>query len=272
MVNFRAKRLGQYFLADKKFLDKLIEAADLKNDDVVLEIGAGTGILTLEIAKYVSKVIAIEKDSSFLETWNIKRETYPNVEFIIADALKILPDLCFKLHDSRFKIIGNIPYYITGRLLRILGELENKPSLIILTMQKEVAERICSSPPRMNLLAACIQFWAKPEVVACVPRGAFRPHPEVDSAVIRLIPDNKLEADISEKYFKVVKAGFRQPRKLLINNLWTRGVDIFKNVGSKIKLTGTLRGLGIKENARPQDLGIEEWKNLARKIMGVQLP
>lgn len=187
-----SKYLGQHFLINKDKLREIIEALDLKDGDTVIEIGPGHGELTDGIMNYESgiRVIAIEKDKNLATSLREKFLHNKNIQIIQGDVLDVLSSI---IHNSSFiiqnyKIVGNIPYYITGYLLRILGELEEKPSLIVLTVQKEVAERVCAEPPRMNLLAASVQFWAKTEIVGYISKKDFQPAPEVDSAIIKLIP------------------------------------------------------------------------------------
>ena len=206
-----------------------------------------------------------------------------NIEIIQGDALKILPDLCSKFHDLSFKIVGNIPFYITGYLLRILGELEKKPSLIVLTVQKEVAERVCAEPPRMNLLAASVQFWAEPKIIDYIPKTDFQPQPKVDSAIIKLVISNQPLAT-SENYYKLIKIIFKQPRKTILNNL-ASGVKyqassiknqkipissrIIDKVGTKEEIIKILETLKISPTDRPQNLTIEQIKNLSVQLSSI---
>src|SRR3989344_1415922 len=182
--------LGQHFLKNKAKLKKIIDALELKDGDIVVEVGPGHGELTQEIQK--SKISETEQvrygaGKNQSANWRTKiknidpvrskileisadlskiNRTSNGVEIIYGDALKVLPNLTNELKNLKtYKLTGNIPYYITGYLLRILGELENKPSLIVLTIQKEVAQRVCAKPPKMNLLAASIQFWAEPKII-----------------------------------------------------------------------------------------------------------
>ncbi|MFN3302081.1 MAG: 16S rRNA (adenine(1518)-N(6)/adenine(1519)-N(6))-dimethyltransferase RsmA, partial [Patescibacteria group bacterium] len=163
-----------------------IKSANLSKDDVVLEIGPGTGILTLELAKRAKKVIAVEKDEKMIEILKdvLKNSGIQNVQIIKGDILKLLTSH-FQLPTS-FKVVGNIPYYLTSRLLRNLLELKKKPKLIVLMVQKEVAQRICAKPPKMNLLAVSVQFYGKPEIVSYVSKKSFWPRPKVDSAIIKI--------------------------------------------------------------------------------------
>ena len=174
-------KLGQHFLKNKTKLRKIVEALELKDGDVVIEIGPGHGELTDELrsANHKLKIIAIEKDEELAESLKEKFKNNKNIKIIEGDALKLLPQLTddqrLTIYDKRlttdnYKIAGNIPYYITGYLFRILGELENKPSLIVLLIQKEVAERVCARPPKMSLLAASVQFWAEPKIISNVSK------------------------------------------------------------------------------------------------------
>lgn len=283
-------RLGQHFLINKEKIGKIVKTLDLKRGDVVVEIGPGHGELTSEIvSKFQSlkagkfRIIAVEKDKGLAESLKKKFAKNKNIEIIEGDALKIIPRLTtdYGLQTTDYKLTGNIPYYITGYLLRILGELEkNKPSLIVLTIQKEVAERVCAlrqglrlssaeSPqgrPKMNLLAASVQFWAKPEIIEYVSKKDFKPAPKVDSAIVRLSPTQIYAykyAD-SRRYYQFIKILFKQPRKTILNN-----VSKFQSIKvSKEGLTEKLREVGIEANARPQDLNIERIDLLYNNFRG----
>jgi 16S rRNA (adenine1518-N6/adenine1519-N6)-dimethyltransferase len=212
--------LGQNFLIDEAALAKIVEAAELSQNDVVLEVGPGTGILTKELAKRTKKVIAVEKDPKMVEI--IKQETkdYNNVEIIEGDILKLDNKEIEKL--GPYKVVANIPYYLTSHLIRIFLEPSevDPPTVMILLLQKEVAERICSTPPDMSLLSVSVQFYAEPKLIDYVPKESFWPVPKVDSAILKIVPQINSERkniDI-KKFFKIVKAGFSQPRKQLLNN------------------------------------------------------
>lgn len=273
------KKLGQYFLFNQKKIRKIVAALDLCPGDVLIEIGPGHGELTREIIKELKSVAAnewefilIEKDKKLVLELQRKFQREKGVIVIEGDALKNLESQIFRLcHQpmvsarqanlkntnsesviKNLKIVGNIPYYITGYLLRILGELKNKPSLIVITIQKEVAERICSQPPKMNLLAASVQFWAEPKIVERIFRNDFRPQPEVESAVLRLavrIPQpSEKEAKI---YYPFIRRLFQQPRKTIGNNLKSMVPDCRS------------RNFGVDLNLRPQNLFLEQIKKLA---------
>jgi len=284
--------LGQHFLKNKVKLREIVEALELKDGDVVIEIGPGHGELTNEIVLKLQslkvenfKIIAIEKDREFAS--NLKEEfgNNKNIEIIEGDILKIFPEV-----TTNYKIVGNIPYYITGYLFRILGELEHKPELIVLLIQKEVAERVCAKKGDMNLLAASVQFWAEPKIIDYVSRNDFEPAPKVDSAIIKLLPVtsqllSRLKCN-KEKYYKFIKILFKQPRKTILNNLLLGITDqniailsdsmlsdriaedkkenelqiINKEENKKeIKeeIVEKLKKVGVGPNARPQNLSVE---------------
>ena len=275
-------KLGQHFLLNKKKIGKIVEALDLKSGDVVIEIGPGHGELTESIKYHPPvggssiKIIAIEKDENLADFLREKFSQDKNIEIIEGDALKILPNLVnstLRTSDvhwtsdvQKLKIVGNIPYYITGYLFRILGELENKPSLIVLTIQKEVAQRICAKPPKMNLLAASAQFWAEPKIVGYVPKKDFRPAPKVDSAIIKLKPFATASCS-SDKYYKFIKILFKQPRKTILNNLVASIKHQVVSTGyqaSREKIIKKLQEIGVDPQARPQNLSIEQIKELSK--------
>jgi 16S rRNA (adenine1518-N6/adenine1519-N6)-dimethyltransferase len=250
------KRLGQNFLIDKNVLRKIVEAAELSKNDTVLEVGPGIGNLTIELAKKVKKVIAVEKDERMIEILKerLKEERIKNVEIVNEDILKFLPS--FKERRS-YKVVANIPYYLTSRLIRNLLEIERKPKLIVLMVQKEVAQRICAKPPNMNLLAVSVQFYAKPEIVSFVSKNCFWPRPKVDSAIIKISNIKKQKPTKEEKlFFEIVKAGFSHPRKQLINNL-SKGLKKNKKIVEE-----WLLNCGISPDKRAENLSIEEWKRL----------
>lgn len=256
--------LGQHFLKNKAKLQKIVEALELKRGDVVIEIGSGKGALTdeLRIKNNELRIIAIEKDKNLAEFLREKYKDDKKIEIIQGDALKILPQIVSQFPNfpiSNYKIVGNIPYYITGYLFRILGELEHKPETIVLLIQKEVAERVCAKKGDMNLLAASIQFWAEPKIIGYVSKKDFSPPPKVESAIIKLMPItfqllSRLKCN-KEDYYKFIKILFKQPRKTVLNNI-EAGIKNYELRISKEEIIGKLEKMGIKPNARPQDLEI----------------
>lgn len=256
--------LGQHFLKDKKVLEKIADSLNISSQDIIVEVGPGHGELTQYILEESpKKIIAIEKDKDLVSSIQYLVSENDNLEVIEGDALKILPTISktYNLKSFTFKIVGNIPYYITGKLLRVMGELAHKPDLIVLTIQKEVAERLCAEPPKMNLLAASVRFWGEPEIVKTVSRNAFRPRPKVESAIIRITPrkDPKNQEEI-QKYYNFIKALFKQPRKTILNNL-VEGSNYTKQ-----EVENFLKSRGIEPKLRPQNLDADTINNLSQSF------
>lgn len=253
------RKLGQHFLNNRSAVKKIIDALELKKGEVIIEIGPGTGALTFPLAGICEeigcRVVAVEKDKRLIETLRNSVEIYRNsVEIREGDILKILPEAKsdWKLGVENWKLTGNIPYYITGRLLRILSELELKPALTVLTIQKEVAERIAAQPPRMNLLAAITQFWSEPEIIATLKPRDFNPAPKINSAVIKLIT-KKIPSSLFlvTSYPKFIKILFKQPRKTISNNLR------FGLKSNSQEIEKIIRKHGLNGLERPQNLSLE---------------
>lgn len=266
--NFSPKKfLGQNFLISKSVLRKIVEVAEISKKDTVLEIGPGIGNLTMELAKRAKKVIAIEKDERMIEILKevLKSSNVQNVRIVKGDILKIRNSQ-FVIHNS-YKVVANIPYYLTSRLIRKFLEIKNKPKLMVLMVQKEVAQRICARPPKMNLLAVSVQFYAKPKIVAFVPKSCFWPSPKVDSAIIKITPREatSLNGVDSLLFFKIVKAGFSQPRKQLINNL-SKGLKIEKEKVKKWLLKN-----GVNPKQRAEDLKLKTWYDLTKSFKNLRL-
>jgi 16S rRNA (adenine1518-N6/adenine1519-N6)-dimethyltransferase len=253
---FPSKRLGQSFLIDKKVLKKIVEAAELSKNDIVLEVGPGIGNLTKELAKRAKKIIAVEKDKRMVEILEETLEDFKNVKIVRADILKFP---IHQLQTTDYKLVANIPYYLTSYLIRKFLELKNKPKLIVLMVQKEVAQRICAKPPKMNLLAVSVQFYAKPKIISFVSKNCFWPRPKVDSAIIKIKPLVNAEKRLidADLFFRIVRAGFSQPRKQLINNL-SKKLKKDKKI-----VRDWLLKCNIPPNKRAQALSIEDWKKLA---------
>lgn len=281
------QKLGQHFLKNAAILRTIADAVAMENDDRVIEIGPGHGELTVPLADAAAahgahgKIFCIEKDRTLIDglqtiaaqknlvaqTARREKSASARVNIIEGDALKLLPGVVAKKilrsedgGAAPYKIAGNIPYYITGKLLRVISELEYKPERVVLLIQKEVAERICAAPPNMNRLAASVQFWARAEIIADVPRKDFSPPPDVDSAVI-VLKTKKMSSNIDPTlYYETVRAIFAQPRKTLVNNL---GAMAGRNV-SKNEIVAQIKKIGCAPDARPQDLSIEQIVSLAR--------
>lgn len=268
-----SKYLGQHFLKNKNKIKKIVDSLELKKGELIIEIGPGHGELTknLKSQTYLPdgqvsnlKILAIEKDHRFVLELREKFAFDKNIEIIEGDALKTLKS--HVLHLKSYKIVGNIPFYITGHLLRILGELKNKPSLVVLTIQKEVAERIMAGSRKMNLLAASVRFWAEPKIIGYISKKDFQPAPEVDSAIIRLETRDKQQgARNVEGYYKFIKVLFKQPRKTILNNL-ASGVEYQESGIKKQEIIEKLRKIGVIPNDRPQDLSVEQILKLSSEF------
>ncbi|HEA84497.1 MAG TPA: ribosomal RNA small subunit methyltransferase A [Candidatus Wildermuthbacteria bacterium] len=246
------KGLGQNFLISEGVLSKIIKAAVLKKSDIVLEVGPGLGILTKELAKQADKVIAVEKDHNMVRILKETLKDIPNVTIIQDDILKISPD---KL-PVNYKIVANLPYYISAHFIRrFLEEIEHKPSSMTLLLQKEVAERITASPPRMHLLSVAVQAYAKATIVSSIHPDSFWPAPKVSSSIVHLVPHQK---ELPKAFFKVIKAGFLHPRRQLVNNL-KEGLDLTRE-----EVEAWLEKCKINPTQRAERLTVENWINLSQ--------
>lgn len=254
------KHLGQNFLKDQDIIKKIIKAANLNADDFVIEIGSGPGALTEELVKHARKIIAIEIDKNLSDQLKTKYKNNNKTEIINADILKInLPEIIKENEFENYKVVANIPYYITSQIIQLFLETEIPPKEMILMVQKEVAERICAGPGNMSILAVSVQYYAKPELLFYVPKEAFWPVPEVDSAVIKIevqSKNKKISNEERKRFFRVVKAGFCAKRKLLSNNFSSSFHLDKKEAEEKIKKSG------IDPGSRAQELSIDDWKRL----------
>jgi 16S rRNA (adenine1518-N6/adenine1519-N6)-dimethyltransferase len=272
-INPMPNYLGQYFLKNPGVVKKIIAAVEIEAGDTIVEIGPGRGALTRSLAEACVragvKLILIEKDEKLAEGLEKEFVGSDGVKLIRGDALAILkkdeikdaPGIKFA---APFKIVGNIPYYITGHLFRVVSELAIKPVRCIFMIQEEVAERIVAQPPKMNRLAASVQFWADPKIIARVPKGDFSPVPKVDSAVIALATKHpQPSAQQAEHYYIAVHALFAQPRKTILNNLAAAPAI---GVTDKDEITRRLSGLGITSGLRPQDLTIKNINDIVAEF------
>lgn len=248
------KRLGQNFLRDRRYLRTIAEAADLQPSDRVLEIGAGTGILTHALADNDAEVLAVELDDALHDLLTQEFAAVPNVRILHANALDIDPCEYF---SGAYKLVGNIPYYITGPILRHFLEARCSPSLLVLMVQREVAQRMTARPGDLSLLGVSVQFYATPTVVSRVPAGAFYPPPRVDSAIVRLTPRTGVPLDLRDALFTVARAGFGTRRKQLANSL-SMGLGLDRDT-----VVHLLEDANINPARRAETLSIPEWERLA---------
>jgi 16S rRNA (adenine1518-N6/adenine1519-N6)-dimethyltransferase len=254
------KAFGQNFLVDRNVLRRIIEAAEVTKDDTVLEVGAGTGVLTRELAKRARRVVAVELERDMLTLLRKTTRPFSNVELVERNLLYVNP---VDLFDSEpYKLVANLPYYITAPTFRHFLESENAPRLLVVMVQYEVAQRIVAAPGDLSLLGVSIQFYGRPEIIARVPAGAFYPAPKVDSAILRVevrddVPLTSAERD---RFFRVVQAGFAEKRKQLHNSL-THHLH-YKNE----QVRSWLQEAGVNPSRRAETLSIEEWLRLWREI------
>ena len=249
------KSLGQNFLVSRRALERIIEAADIGHWDVVLEVGPGLGALTVPLAERARRVVAIELDQRLLPPLRQVLTGHPNVELIQGDILALDIAQLLGPGEDPYKVVANLPYYATSAILRHLLEARPRPQLMVVTVQREVAQRIVARPGQMSLLSVSIQFYGLPRIVAHIPRGAFYPPPEVDSAALRidLHPHPLLAEREVEGFFRVVRAGFAQRRKQLRNSL-AQGLELPPE-----EVAEALSGRGLDPKRRPQSLSLEEW-------------
>lgn len=299
MNNIKPKKsLGQNFLQDEKVLKKIIETAELSKEDNVLEIGSGRGALTRCLIQSGARVIAVEKDENLANELGVKlqitndksqinfkfqisnlphRQTgfqtisnesnynfQNNSGVISGDILEINLPLLLEENDFLpYKLVANIPYYITGKIVRLFFETKYRPKLIVLLVQKEVAQRICAEPGAMSILSVSVQCFGTPQFVAQVSRESFDPVPKVDSAILKIVPREHsffASKNEEEKFFRFVKIGFASRRKTLANNLST-GLKIEKS-----KIEDFLQKQGFSRAVRAQELAVEDWLNLTKAL------
>ncbi len=251
------KSLGQNFLVDRTHLQRIVAAAEVSSGDTVLEIGPGLGALTDYLLEDEANVTAVEVDRGFIRILQDRFGTHPRFTLHHADILKTpVSDLI----TPPYKVVANIPYYITSAVIRHLLESTTPPSSFVLLMQKEVAQRVCAAPGNLSLLAISVQFYGTPEIVGIVPAGAFFPAPSVDSAILRVRPfaGPRYIVEDSEFFWQVVKAGFGQKRKQLKNSL-VGGLPRF----NAANVEAALSAAGIVPSRRAQTLEIAEWVALS---------
>lgn len=254
------KAFGQHLLVDNAVLTTLMEAAEIASGENVLEVGAGTGVLTVELAKRAQRVVAVELDQGILPILRESTARFPQVEILPYDLLQVDPSQVFG--KEPYKLVANLPYYITALTLRHFLESPNPPALLVVMVQKEVAERLTAAPGDMSLLALSVQFYGTPHLIVSVPAAAFYPPPRVDSAIVRvnLFGEPPLDGALREKFFRLARAGFAEKRKQLHNSL-ARNLQVSQEtVGS------WLATAGIDPMRRAETLALEEWLLLTRIV------
>lgn len=250
------KGLGQNFLADPGALNKIVEAAEIGTEDTVLEIGPGLGTLTALLAENARRVVAVELDRNLVGALKDILSEFDNIELIQGDILEVNLNQLFT--QPGYIVAANIPYYITSALLRQLLEAQYAPQRVVLTVQKEVAQRICAPAGNLSLLALSVQVYGDPSISHLIPAGAFYPTPKVDSAVVRIeiFPDPVIPRQNLDTFFSLIKAGFAQKRKTLQNTL-SAGLK-----WDKQRTADLLNAAEIDPMRRAQTLSLEEWGKL----------
>ena len=255
------KGLGQHFLIDREVLERVVSAAELSPQDIVIEVGPGLGTLTRELAARVGRVIAIEVDGRLASRLERRLSHLGNVTIINGDVLK--SDMTELLGDSpSYKVVANIPYYITSPILRHFIEAPMKPSIMVVMVQREVAEAIVAKIGDMSLLSVGVQFYGRPVIIEYVAARSFYPRPKVESAILRidLYQRPAVEVDDVAAFFSVITAGFSTPRKQLHNAL-ARGLGMKPG-----ECATMLEGVGIDPMRRAETLTLEEWARVYAQV------
>ena len=255
------KGLGQNFLVDEAILEKILEAAHLSGEDVVIEVGPGTGILTQALAERCGLVIAVELDDVLASALEQSMAARSNVRVVHGDIMRL--EAWREAPEGRdYKVVANLPYYIASATLTRFLEFPRKPELMVAMMQKEVAEEIVAGPGKLRFLSVLIQFYSRPEIIAEVPPSSFYPPPKVGSAILRLTPHTAPAVDVEDpgEFLRFVAAGFRQPRKQLSNSL-SHGLGI-----PAAEVSKQLRASGIDQHRRAETLTIQEWAALFQEF------
>ncbi|MEO7021068.1 MAG: 16S rRNA (adenine(1518)-N(6)/adenine(1519)-N(6))-dimethyltransferase RsmA [Ktedonobacteraceae bacterium] len=247
------KAFGQNFLIDRGVLEQTVAAAELDATEQVLEVGAGTGVLTRELAKHARRVVAVELEKDMLTLLAETTCDYPNVEILARNLLYLDPQEVFGTEP--YKLVANLPYYITAPTFRHFLESGNPPRLFVVMVQYEVAKRMVAAPGDLSLLGISVQFYGSPRIIARVPATAFFPAPKVDSAILRLDVHNQPLLTLSERdtFFRLVQAGFSEKRKQVHNSL-SSGLH-----RKDEEIRGWLTSAGIEAKRRAETLSIEEW-------------
>jgi 16S rRNA (adenine1518-N6/adenine1519-N6)-dimethyltransferase len=264
----RAKKsLGQHFLIDRRVLYRIVSAAEVTAEDTVVEVGPGLGILTRELAKRARKVIAVVADRGMASAVREMLSGMANVSIIESDILQTDPASLLATAGAEgtspgYKVVANIPYYITSPILRHFLEASLKPSIMVIMLQKEVGEAIAAQPGKMSILAVSVQFYGKPAIVGRVPSRSFYPPPKVDSVIlrIRLYEQPPIKVSQTSKFFAVVRAGFSAPRKQLRNSL-AQGLGVSPQEAAVMLVRAM-----IDSRRRAETLGLDEWARLSEEV------
>lgn len=257
------KSLGQNFLKDQSVIERILTVAEVVPGDKIFEIGPGTGILTEALAKQGAQVMAIELDHDLVERLNKHFEESAGVSILEGSILGVnlaatLAHASYALHG--YKVVANIPYYITAPIIRTLLSLERQPTSLTLMVQKEVGERLSAKPGAMSLLSLMAQYYSDVSLAFIVPKEAFDPIPKVESAVVHLKAKRAFDAEADRKFFRIARAGFAARRKTLANNL-ASSLKLEKTVVETV-----LEKNGLRKDIRAQALSVEDWERLQQAL------
>ena len=258
------KSLGQNFLKDESVIERILTVADIGATDKVFEIGPGTGVLTDALNGRVKQIIAMELDHALVERLIKHFETSNGVSILEGNILdvnlsEILSQAGFEKRD--YKVVANIPYYITAPIIRTLLSLETQPKSLTLMVQKEVAERLAATPGSMSLLSLMVQYYSDVTLAFMVPKEAFDPVPKVDSAVVHLVLKRVFDPEEDRSFFRIARAGFAARRKTLSNNL-ASSLKVEKSEVEKI-----LEENGLRKDIRAQALSVADWSHLTDALI-----
>lgn len=257
------KSLGQHFLKSPKALALIVEAGNIGENETIFEIGPGEGVLTGELLTRAKRVVAVEKDKELIKLLEekFKKEiAEKKLKLIEGDVLDFEPESFFSGKNGAYKIIANIPYYITGEILRKFLGSPCQPEQVVLLVQKEVAERIVARNHKESVLSISIKSYGTPTIIGKVPRGAFSPAPTVDSAIISIVDISKKFFDPfpEERFFEILKAGFAHKRKYVSRNL--------EKIAEAQAIQKTFEKLDISLRTRAEDLSLSLWRELAKQL------
>jgi 16S rRNA (adenine1518-N6/adenine1519-N6)-dimethyltransferase len=249
---------GQNFLVSDQVLDDIMIAADIKLDDIIVEVGPGLGALTQRLVAQAEQVTAFEIDKNFEIILNRLKKVNKNLEIIWQDILSVTDQ---QLPTQDYKIVANIPYYLTGKFMQKFLTVKNLPQAMILMVQQEVANRILVKDGKQSLLSLSVAFYARAEIVKKVDKNDFYPVPKVDSAVIKIDNIHTWQYKVEEKkVWQLIKRGMSHKRKKLLNNLLTdQEID-------KVKINKVFEELGLDKNIRAEKLSIENWIDLTKSL------